>query len=379
MAYNGSGSFVRLYNWITDRNGGIKIQAAKMDAEMDGFATGLSNALCRDGQSTVTANIPMNGKKLTGLGDATVGTDALNLQSGDTRYAGLASPVFTGNPTAPTPTVGDNDTSIATTAFVQTAVGGVGGGVTTFNTRSGAVTLSAADLAASLYTSTAIASASTTDILGAATQQVTISGSNTITSLGTGASRIREVTFSGAAVLTHNATTLILPGGANITAAAGDTAIFVSDASSNVRCISYQRATGKALTPPDQSEIPNSAGFPSGTLMLFQQTAAPTGWTKQTTHNDKALRVVSGTASSGGTTAFSTVMASRTPAGTVGNTALTAAQVPAFTTIADGQTGAFSTFVTGSTGNGANHTHSFTGTAMDFAVQYVDLIIASKN
>lgn len=38
--------------------------------------------------------------------------------------APLASPVFTGNPQAPTPTAGDNDTSIATTAFVQTAIAG---------------------------------------------------------------------------------------------------------------------------------------------------------------------------------------------------------------------------------------------------------------
>ncbi len=34
--------------------------------------------------------------------------------------APLASPAFTGNPTAPTPTTGDNDTSLATTAFVKT-------------------------------------------------------------------------------------------------------------------------------------------------------------------------------------------------------------------------------------------------------------------
>jgi hypothetical protein len=60
-----------------------------------------------------------------------------------------------------------------------------------------------------------------------------------------------------------------------------------------------------------------SAGFVSGTLMLFQQTSAPTGWTKQTTHNDKALRVVSGSASSGGSTAFTSVFASRTPSGSV--------------------------------------------------------------
>ena len=39
-------------------------------------------------------------------------------------YALLASPVFTGNPTAPTPLAGDNDTSIATTAFVTGAIMG---------------------------------------------------------------------------------------------------------------------------------------------------------------------------------------------------------------------------------------------------------------
>lgn len=41
--------------------------------------------------------------------------------------ADLASPAFTGNPTAPTPTAGDNDTSIATTAFVTTAIAGKAG------------------------------------------------------------------------------------------------------------------------------------------------------------------------------------------------------------------------------------------------------------
>jgi hypothetical protein len=38
--------------------------------------------------------------------------------------------------------------------------------------------------------------------------------------------------------------------------------------------------------------------------MLFQQTAAPTGWTKDTTHNDKALRLTSGTVGTGGSVAF---------------------------------------------------------------------------
>jgi hypothetical protein len=72
----------------------------------------------------------------------------VTLNSADISAAGgavLASPAFTGNPTAPTPTAGDNDTSIATTAFVQAAVNAAGG-VVSFNGRAGAVTLSGADL-----------------------------------------------------------------------------------------------------------------------------------------------------------------------------------------------------------------------------------------
>jgi hypothetical protein len=142
--------------------------------------------------------------------------------------------------------------------------------------------------------------------------------------------------------------------------------------------------------------------FASGTKMLFQQTAAPTGWTKDTTHNDKALRVVSGTASSGGTTAFSTIFAKTT---TDAHT-LTAADVPnpqlqtyRYTVsvgeggwmgielgnaTAAGFTPAWANVSNWSTssalGNlkttnlGGSHTHG-----MDIRVQYVDLIIATKN
>ena len=56
-------------------------------------------------------------------------------------------------------------------------------------------------------------------------------------------------------------------------------------------------------------------GFPSGTSMLFQQTNAPTGWTKQTTHNDKALRIITGTVGTGGSSAFSTAFATPSVAG----------------------------------------------------------------
>jgi hypothetical protein len=135
------------------------------------------------------------------------------------------------------------------------------------------------------------------------------------------------------------------------------------------------------------------AYLPSGTAMLFAQTSAPTGWTKSTTHNNKALRVVSGAASSGGSVAFTTAFASQAVTGTVGDTTLTIAQIPSHshtypngaTTASykvDGSTGPNGYFASGSTdatGGGGSHTHTFTGTAINLAVQYVDVIIATKD
>jgi hypothetical protein len=67
----------------------------------------------------------------------------------------------------------------------------------------------------------------------------------------------------------------------------------------------------------------NTSPIPAGTVMLFAQTAAPTGWTKSTAHDNKALRVVSGTASSGGTVAFTTAFASKSVSGSLSNTTAT--------------------------------------------------------
>jgi hypothetical protein len=67
MPFNGSGTFTRVYDWTTDRDNNVKIRADRFDTEDDGYATGLSNTICRNGQSTITANIPMNSFKFTGL------------------------------------------------------------------------------------------------------------------------------------------------------------------------------------------------------------------------------------------------------------------------------------------------------------------------
>lgn len=146
----------------------------------------------------------------------------------------------------------------------------------------------------------------------------------------------------------------------------------------------------------------------AGTKMLFAQTSAPTGWTKDTTHNDKALRVVSGTASSGGSTAFTTVFASRTITqanlpnvnlsvasitGSVGTSITNGTSVgrgiAANTTDGTGSSkDAFSngsltistlSLASGTVTFGGNVPLGGSGTAMDFSVAYVDVIIATKN
>jgi hypothetical protein len=109
----------------------------------------------------------------------------------------------------------------------------------------------------------------------------------------------------------------------------------------------------------DNPAIGNTAAtdnFPAGTAMIFVQAAAPVGWTKSTAHNDKALRIVAGGSggSAYGTLEFSIAFASRTPAGTVGNTTLTAAQIPYHTHTQAGS------FLSGL--ETANHTHTQQGT-----------------
>ena len=167
------------------------------------------------------------------------------------------------------------------------------------------------------------------------------------------------------------------------------------------------KATTKIVFP-DNSEQTTAAvtAFPSGTVMLFVQSAAPTGWTKSTAHNDKALRVVSGSVSSGGIIAFSMAMANRGV--TVDSTTLSVAQMPSHNHPWSGNTvtnnvpgednpfrsrsyydygpyvssGAFGqtivplSGVVAPQGGGGSHNHSG---SLNMDVQYVDVIICTKN
>lgn len=176
---------------------------------------------------------------------------------------------------------------------------------------------------------------------------------------------------------------------------------------------------GQILTSNGAGALPTfqaaGGGFASGTVMLFAQTAAPTGWTKNTTTGDNsALRVVTGTASTGGSVGFTTAFASQTPTGSVsissvsgsaGATTLTTPQIPShnhtITTNTGGPGGPANQIArqsltyglstlnpTGSTGGDGSHTHpfsfssgsgTFSGNAINLAVQYIDVIRATKD
>lgn len=148
-----------------------------------------------------------------------------------------------------------------------------------------------------------------------------------------------------------------------------------------------------------------TASIPSGSVVLFYQAAAPTGWTQVTSLNDYALRIVSGTGgTTGGTTAFSTVFANQTPTINVsglsaGATTLSTTQIPSHghTTTVYNQggcggtgyqgthtdSGTFGSATTGNAGSGGSHSHSISGSATSSSVvlnvQYANIILCSKN
>jgi len=128
------------------------------------------------------------------------------------------------------------------------------------------------------------------------------------------------------------------------------------------------------------------SGIESGTKVVFNQTAAPTGWTKDTTFDNQTLRVVSGSASNGGAQSFTTVF------GSGKSTASHTLSTPQMPSHAHGTVPGWSTRLTtggssppsysrgagsrgtNSAGGSGSHSHS-----LSLDIQYVDVIIASKD
>ena len=156
--------------------------------------------------------------------------------------------------------------------------------------------------------------------------------------------------------------------------------------------------------------------FASGTRMLFNQTSAPTGWTKVTSGVDnRALRIVTGTVGSGGSSGFTNVLNSSvtTANGSVSNHTLTTTQLAAHfhdvwtrnESNIDGSRSSGSNSnqpqgnwytagsgyrqvhiggghyapTSGNTGGGSSHNHGFTNPNFNLNVAYTDVIIAQKN
>lgn len=95
-----------------------------------------------------------------------------------------------------------------------------------------------------------VASATTTDLGAAASDNVRITGTTTITGLGTALAGIRRyVRFQGALSLTHNATSLILKGAATRTTAANDSSLFESLGSGNWIELLADKADGTSIIP----------------------------------------------------------------------------------------------------------------------------------
>lgn len=114
-----------------------------------------------------------------------------------------------------------------------------------------------------------VASATTTDIGAVLSQNVTITGTTTITSFGTvEAGTVRNIVFSGALTLTHNATSLILPFGANITTAARAAIRAVSLGGGNWRVTDYQEAAAFAPVLTAGIGITGTGTLVSGAMTL---------------------------------------------------------------------------------------------------------------
>lgn len=113
MPFDGNGVFLRVRNWMNDAAANIRIRADRHDSEDDNFALGLTQCITKDGQTTITANLPMATYRHINVGSAQNPTDYARfdqVQGNKSVWAiagGTADAITaTYNPTTPTPTDG---------------------------------------------------------------------------------------------------------------------------------------------------------------------------------------------------------------------------------------------------------------------------------
>ena len=134
MPYNGSGTFtLPAGNPVVT---GTTISSVTTNNTNNDLANGLSNAVTRNGQSPPTANLPMGGFHLTGLGAGTADGDSVRYEQATLKTSS------TGSSTLPVGTLAERDgtpaagyvrfnTSYSTfEGYNGTAWGSIGGGAT---------------------------------------------------------------------------------------------------------------------------------------------------------------------------------------------------------------------------------------------------------
>jgi len=239
--------------------------------DLVGAASAAADQAIAAAQQAQDAVVSVQDQKIIWQGDWAAGTYS---QNDAVQYLG-SSWIVTAATTTDTPSLASADWDM----LVQKGDDGTGGITAPTAGQIGA--LLRAD-AASSYSwfggSVTVSSASTVDLTVSAAPVVLITGTTTITSLGspTTSGDLRYVVFTGAGLtLTHNASTLILPTGANIQTAANDVAVFVSH-SGGWRCVSYSKYNGKTVSSITASDISDSTTFGRSILTAADQAAGRT-------------------------------------------------------------------------------------------------------
>ena len=214
---------------------GTTITSTWANTTFSDVATALTGSVATDGTSPMTGILQMGNNKITGVADGTAATDvatvnqisnptitggtidgapigAANPKNGAFLALSATSAAFSGTSTAPTVTPSsDSSTKIATTAFVQSAITAISSGVTSFNTRSGVVTLISSDVTTALgYTpyNAGGATVITTSNIGTYAPTLT----------GTGAAGTWGISIGGNAATATTATTATNVSGGTVSA-----------------------------------------------------------------------------------------------------------------------------------------------------------------